>query len=464
MMMTRLALPESDLASFVARFTGTVIGPDDAGYPAARAVWNGMIDRYPALIVRPRTTGEVAAAVLLAADHDLPVAVRGGGHNVAGLGVCDTGVVIDLADMATVQVDADTSTIRAGGGCTWGRLDAAAAEHGLATPGGLISSTGVAGLTLGGGIGWLARKYGYSCDNLIAVELVTADGSTVVAAEDQHPDLFWAVRGGGGNFGVVTSLTFRGHPVSTVLGGLLLYRGDRAGEVLAEYRRWAAELPEAMTTLAALNTAPPAPFVPADLQLTPAVAVALCHVGDPSEGNALLDRFRAACPPDADAVDPMPYPVLQSMLDASAPHGQRNYWKSGYLDALQPDLQRTVIAAAARMVSPFDQIHLNQLGGAITTNTGGAVGHRDDAYVINVIGACTDPADDAANIAWVQDSWAAIEPFTTGGYLNFLAGDDGADRVRSAYPPETWTRLEHIKRDWDPHNVFHINHNIRPTG
>jgi len=460
-MTTRLDLPESDLAAFAARFAGRVIRPDDAAYPAARSVWNGMIDRYPALIVRPTTTDDVAAAIRLAREHDLPVAVRGGGHNVAGLGVCDTGVVIDLADLATVLIDPVARTIRAGGGCTWGALDAAAAVHGLATPGGLISTTGVGGLTLGGGIGWLARRYGYSCDNLVRVELVTADGATVVADEDQHPDLFWAVRGGGGNFGVITSFTFAAHPVSTVLGGLVLYRGDRTDEVLAAYDRWAGELSDEMTTLAAVNTAPPAPFVPVELQFKPAAAVALCHVGDPGEGTTLLERFRRACPPDADAVGPMPYPVLQTMLDASAPHGQRNYWKSGYLTGLQPGLRDAVITAAARMVSPFDQIHLNQLGGAVGSNTGGAVGHRDAGYVVNIIGACTDPADDAANIAWARDSWAQIEPFTTGGYLNFLAGDD-TDRVKSAYDPATWTRLQQVKHDWDPTNIFHVNHNIRP--
>ena len=461
-MTARLELPETDLASFAARFTGRVIRPDDADYPAARSVWNGMIDRYPSLIVRPTSPGEVAAAIRLAREHDLPVAVRGGGHNVAGLGVCDTGVVIDLTDLATVVVDPAARTIRAGGGCTWGALDAAAAVHGLATPGGLISTTGVGGLTLGGGIGWLARRYGYSSDNLLSVELVTSDGTTVVADQERHSDLFWAVRGGGGNFGVVTSFTFAAHPVAMVLGGLVLYRADRAGEVLAEYDRWAGDLPDEMTTLAALNTAPPAPFVPAELQLQPAAAVALCHVGDPGEGAALLERFRRACPPDADAVAPMPYPVLQTMLDASAPHGQRNYWKSGYLTGLEPGLREAVIEAAGRMVSPFDQIHLNQLGGAVGSNTGGAVGHRDAGYVVNVIGACADPADDAANISWARDSWAGIEPFTTGGYLNFLAGDDG-DRVQSVYDPTTWTRLQQVKHDWDPDNVFHINHNIRPT-
>jgi FAD/FMN-containing dehydrogenase len=461
-MTTRLELPEPDLASFAARFTGRVIRPDDADYPAARSVWNGMIDRYPALIVRPTNPDEVAAAIRLAREHDLPVAVRGGGHNVAGLGVCDTGVLIDLTDLAAVQVDPTARTIQAGGGCTWGALDAAAAAHGLATPGGLISTTGVGGLTLGGGIGWLARRYGYSSDNLLQVEVVTADGTTVIADQDRHPDLFWAIRGGGGNFGVVTSFTFAAHPVSTVLGGLVLYRGDRAGEVLAEYDRWAADLPDEMTTLAAVNTAPPAPFVPAELQFKPAVAVAVCHVGDPGEGAALVERFRRVCPPDADAVGPMPYPVLQSMLDASAPHGQRNYWKSGYLNTLELGLREAVIDAAARMVSPFDQIHLNQLGGAVRSHTGGAVGHRDAGYVVNVIGACTDPADDDANIAWARDSWAGIEPFTTGGYLNFLAGDD-AGRVKSAYDPTTWTRLQQVKHDWDPGNVFHINHNIQPT-
>jgi FAD/FMN-containing dehydrogenase len=458
--MEHVELSELDIHTFASSFAGTIIRPDDPDYGAARRVWNGMIDRYPALVVRPRTRDDVAAAIRLAEEHQLPLAVRGGGHNVAGSGTCDTGIVLDLAGMAEVFVDPDARTIRAGGGCTWAQFDAAAAKHHLATPGGLVSSTGVAGLTLGGGIGWLARRYGYSCDNLVEIELVTAEGKSVVAKHDENPDLFWAVRGGGGNFGVVTALTFVGHPVDVVLGGLMLYRGDRGADVLAEYASWAPTIPHDMTTVAAFLTAPPAPFVPTDLQFQPALAVALCHVGDHREGGAVLDRLRAVAAPDADAVAPVPYPVLQRMLDAGAPHGQRNYWKSGYLSCVEHDLQDVLTRAAQRMVSPFDQIHLHQLGGAMSENSDGAVAHRDAAYAVNVLGACMDPADDEANIAWVRAAWAELESHTSGAYVNFLAGDD-IDRVQAAYDPATWARLQAVKRTWDPGNIFRINHNIR---
>ncbi|MDT4909212.1 MAG: hypothetical protein QOF87_807 [Pseudonocardiales bacterium] len=460
--MAHLELSSTDIAAFTARFSGAVIGPDADEYDAARHVWNGMIDRYPALVVRPRTADDVAAAIRLAQDHDLPLAVRGGSHNVAGSGVCDTGVVIDLRELSDVVVDPSVGTIRAGGGCTWAQLDAAAAEHGLATTGGLVSTTGVGGLTLGGGIGWLVRAYGFSSDNLISAEVVTAEGKTVVASDSENADLFWALRGGGGNFGVVTGFTFQGHPVSTVLGGLMLYRGDRAAEVLAAYAEWVPEVPEEMTTLAAFLTAPPAPFVPESLQFQPAFAIVLCHVGDHDAGQAVLAPLRASCPPDADAVGPMPYPVLQGMLDGGAPHGQRNYWKSGYLSELGAGLQAELVAAAGRMPTPFDQIHLHQLGGAAATNTSGAIGHRDAAFAVNVIGAGFEPEHDAPNTAWVRETWAAVGPATSGAYVNFLAGDD-TDRVRSAYGAHVWDRLRQVKRAWDPDNVFRINHNIPPA-
>ena len=253
---------------------------------------------------------------------------------MAGTGVCDTGIVIDLADLDTVTVDPDAATITAGGGCTWGQVDAAAARYGLATTGGQISTTGVGGLTLGGGIGWLMRRHGLACDNLLSVELVTADGRTVVADDTSNRDLFWAVRGGGGNFGVATAFTFRAHPVDVILGGMLLYRGDRAAEALAAYADWAGTVGEDMTTMVSLLTAPPEEFMPAALRGRPALAVLLCHSGDHPAGGTVVDRLRTACPPDADLVAPMPYPQLQRMLDGSAPAGRRGYWKSGYIAAL----------------------------------------------------------------------------------------------------------------------------------
>jgi len=329
----------------------------------------------------------------------------------------------------------------------------------LATTGGLISSTGVGGLTLGGGIGWLARRYGFSSDNLRRAEVVTADGRIVVADDDTNPDLFWALRGGGGNFGVVTELTFHAHPVDTVLGGILLYRSERAAEILAQYATWAAGIPDEMATLATFLTAPPEPVVPPELRGRPAFAVVLCHLGDHTQGRVALDRLRAGCPPDADLVQPMPYPSLQRMLDASALYGRRSYWKSGYIRRLGPDLQRFAVAAARTMPPPFSQIHIQQLGGAMATGSAGAVGHRDSAYVVNLVGSCHDAADDAAMIAWVRVAWAELEPAITGTYVNFLDGDDST-RVAGAYEPTAFARLKTLKRQWDPTNLFHINHNI----
>lgn len=457
--MTTLQLSSSKVDTFAASFSGRIIGPDDTEYAAARRVWNGTIDRYPSLVVRPITNHDVAHAIALAREHGLDVAVRGGGHNVAGSGTCDTGIVIDLVDMNEVSIDRGSSTIRAGGGCTWAHVDAAAGAVGLATPGGLISSTGVGGLTLGGGIGWLSRKHGYSSDNLLEVEVVTANGRTVTASANENSELFWALRGGGGNFGVATSFAFRGHPVGTVLGGPMFFHADRSGEVLDAYAAWASAVPDDMSTMVAFLTAPAEPFVPEDLHGHLAVGVLLCHAGDPAQGKALVDRLRVACPPDADVVGPIPYPALQGMLDKGAPHGIRSYWKSGYLADLTPQIRELLVSAASRSPSPQSQIHVQQLGGALATGSAGAVGHREAGFIVNILGNGTDPRGDRANIAWVRETWAQLEPHTTGAYLNFLDEDDTA-RVRSAFESDTWARLLATKQTWDPDNTFHINHNI----
>ena len=459
--MRTLELPTAAIDAFTRTFTGAVVRPADDAYGTARAVWNAMIDRYPALVVRPRHAADIAAAIALAREHSLPLAVRGGGHNVAGTGVCDTGIVIDLADLDTVTVDPEAATITAGGGCTWGQVDAAAARYGLATTGGQISTTGVGGLTLGGGIGWLMRRHGLACDNLLSVTLVTADGRTVVADDTSNRDLFWAVRGGGGNFGVATAFTFRAYPVDVILGGLLLYRGNRTAEALSAYADWASTVGEDMTTMVSLLTAPPEQFVPAAMRGRPALAVLLCHSGDHPAGARVVDRLRTICPPDADLVAPMPYLQLQRMLDGSAPAGRRGYWKSGYIAALDTDLRTGLIEAATSVPSAFSQIHIQQLGAAVATNSAGAVGHRDAAFVVNIVGMVADAAGDDASIAWVRAAGRALAPHTAGTYVNFLAADE-SDRVSAAYDQATWARLREIKRQWDPNNVFRINHNSSP--
>jgi FAD/FMN-containing dehydrogenase len=459
--MTTAELSPSEFHAFAAALTGRVIRPDDPEYDAARRVWNGSVDRYPSLVVRPRSNDDVARSILAARAHGLDIAVRGGGHNVAGSGTCDTGLVLDLVDMDDVSVDPDLGTVRAGGGCRWAQVDAAAGVFGLATPGGQISSTGVGGLTLGGGIGWLSRKHGYSCDNLLEVELVVADGRTVRASEEENGDLFWALRGGGGNFGVATSFTFRGRPVATVLGGPMFFDTDRSSEVLAAYAAWAPTLPDEMSSMLAFLTAPPEPFVPPTLRGRPAMAILVCHAGGLAEGVALLDRLRDRCPPDVDVVGPLPYPALQGMLDKGAPHGIRSYWKSGYLSKLGPGVQEALLGVGD-MPTPQCQVHVQQLGGAVAAGSSGAVGHRDAAYVVNILGNGTSPDDEPAVADWVRATWARLEPLTAGAYLNFLDGDD-ATRVRSAFAPEAWDRLVAVKTAWDPDNVFHINHNIPPS-
>ena len=460
--MTASEVLAHDVAAFATTLSGTVVRPDDAEYTTARRVWNGAIDRYPSLIVRPRTQQDVAQTIAWVRQHGLLLAVRGGGHNVAGTGTCDTGVVLDLVEMNDVTVDTDLNTIRAGGGCTWAQVDSAASAFGLASPGGLISSTGVAGLTLGGGFGWLSRKHGYSSDNLLEVELVTADGATERVGTDRHPELFWALRGGGGNFGVVTAFTFRGHPVGTVLGGPLLFRAERAAHVLDAYADWAPTVPDEMTTMVAFVTAPPAPFVPDDLRGRPVLAVLLCHAGDLDSGRAVVDELRQTCGPDADANGPMPYPVLQQLQDAGAPHGIRSYWKSGYLAEFTAEIRDLLAEAAHGAPTTLSQIHVQQLGGAMSRGTDGAVGHRDAAYVVNILGNTMDPREDETTTSWVRETFEQLQPHCTGAYVNFLDADDAA-RVSSAYSSAAWLRLQDVKRQWDPDNLFRLNHNIPPT-
>ncbi len=450
--------------TFARTVSGTVVVPGDEGYEEARHVWNGMIDKRPALIVRCQTPADVVASVNFARDNDLLVAVRGGAHNVAGHGTCDGGLVIDLSGMKRVIVDTLARTATAEAGCTWADFDRATHPFGLATTGGLVSSTGIAGFTLGGGVGWLMRKYGLACDNLRAVNLVTADGRQVRASTTENSDLLWGVRGGGGNFGVVTDFEYDLHPVSTVLGGLVLHPAARAAEVLRFFREFVASAPDELTCIAVFLTAPPAPFVPVDLQLKPALAIAVCYAGDPAEGERFVQPLRAFGPPAADLIGPMPYPALQSMLDESAPKGLQNYWKSAFLNELSDPAIDVLVAQAAAMRSPLSALHLHHLEGAVNHPAAAysAFGQRDSRFVLNIVGTWPDPADSVENTAWVRDSYAAIGPHTTGGaYINFM-GEEGQDRVRAAYSSANYVRLVTLKRTYDPRNLFRLNQNIRP--
>ena len=452
-------------ASFNEAFHGKLIRPQDGDYEQARQVWNGAIDKRPALIARCTTAADVVAVVNLARETRTPLAVRGGGHNVAGSGVCDGGVVLDLSGMRAVTVDPAGRRAHAGGGATWADLDGATQAHGLATTGGLISSTGIGGLTLGGGIGWLMRRHGLTCDNLLSAEVVTAGGKLVraSAAPGDDGELFWGLRGGGGNFGVVTTFEYRLHPVTTILGGMLMFQSPRAADVLRAYRTLVADAPDELTTLFAFLYAPPAPFIPEPLRGKPVVAILVCHCGSPEQAARDVAPFRALRA-DGDLLGPMPYAALQGMLDPGAPPGLQNYFKSAYLPALTDAAVDALVAQGARLPPPMCQIHLHHMGGAVSrvAEDATAFANRDNTFTMNIIATFADPAQTATHVAWARDAAAAVAPFTSGGvYVNFL-GDEGADRVRAAYGPVKFARLSALKKRLDPHNLFRLNQNIPP--
>jgi len=437
---------------------GVLLRAGDAIYDDARRVWNGMIDRRPALIVRPRDADEVAAAIAYARARALPIAVRGGGHNAAGLAVCDDGLVIDLSLMRHVTVDPAARTARVGGGATWRDLDAAAQAHGLATTGGAISSTGVAGLTLGGGIGWLMRSFGLACDNLLSVELVTAAGRRVTASATENAELFWAVRGGGGNFGVVTSFEFRLHPVGPIVGGMFIHPFDRALDALRFYREATRSMREDLTVFAAMLTPPDSP---------PVIAFAVAYHGAPEEADASLAALRAFGPPVADQVGAMTYVQLQQMMDEALPPGLQVYWRSEFLSTLDDDaLLEALVAQYAAGTSPLNILLLEQMGGAVgrVPRDATAFPHRDAAYNLAIVSRWTDPAERDTHTQWARDTHAAVRPWATGVYVNYLGVGEGADRVREAYGDAHFRRLVAVKDTYDPENVFRLNQNVPPSG
>jgi hypothetical protein len=455
--------------TFNTGFHGTVVTPADDEYAAAREVWNGMISTRPALIAKCHTVDEIVEAVRLGRDSGRPVAVRGGGHSVAGLSSCDGGVVIDLDEMRGVTVDPERRLAFVEPGTTWGEYDRATAAHGLASTGGLISTTGIAGLTLGGGLGWLQRKYGLACDNLIEADVVTADGRIVHTSESDRPELLAGLRGGGGNFGVVTNFTFALHPVSTVLGGLMAFPLARAREVLRTFRDWAPGLPDDGSMLAALLSAPPEPFVPDDLVGQPIAAILGCWCGDLDEGAAALAPMKELSPA-IDMFGPMPYPALNSMLDNGAPAGQRNYMRGGFVDDLSDEVIDVALNHAVRMRSPKSQIHFHQMGGAVAREPAGGstFSGRDAGYTYNLLSIWTEEAEDDMHINANRAAATALAPFATdGAYVNFqtdhATGGSGDDRVRFMYGTDLYDRLARLKREYDPTNLFRINQNIHPA-
>ena len=464
-----LTLDDATVSQFKAALRGQVIRPGDDGYDAARKVWNGMIDKHPALIARCADADDVARAVNLARERHLPLAVRGGGHNVAGFGTCDDGIVIDLSPMKRIEIDPGARIARAQAGLTWGEFDRATQAHHLATTGGLVSTTGIAGFTLGGGFGWLVRRYGLTVDNLASVEMVLADGRRVTASSTENAELFWGVRGGGGNFGVVTSFQYRLHPVGpNVYGGAIFHPAEKAKDLLQFYREWTRALPDELATMVAFLTAPPEPFVPKELAGAPMVAVALCHMGSPEEGANQVQPLRAFAPPAIDGVGPIPYVALQGMFDASAPKGIHAYWKTAYFSDLSDAAIDVLVEHTAKLksLSPFAAVHLHHWEGAVPRANvdATAFAHRGARFVLNVLGLWMAGEDADMHIAWARDFALAVQPHSTGQvYLNFL-GDEGADRVKAAFDAARYERLVALKNQYDPGNLFRLNQNIHPSG
>jgi FAD/FMN-containing dehydrogenase len=456
--MTDVSSLSEAVTALSSTFTGRLLFPDDAGYDEARKVHNGLIDKHPALIARCRGLADIVDAVQMARNQKLEVAVRGGGHNVAGRATIDGGLMIDMSLMKGIHVDPKARTVYAEGGLTWNEFNRETQLHSLATTGGVVSTTGIAGLTLGGGLGWLMSKYALALDNLLSVDVVLADGSVVTASEDDNADLFWAMRGGGGNFGVAASFQYRLHPVGPVVtGGLIAYPFDLAWDVLRFYRDVTGSLSDDMMVLAGLLHAP-------DGSGMKLVGLVLCHCGSLSAGAIATQPIKKFGSPAIDVIGPMPYCQVNAMLDAAYPKGALNYWKSSFLASLSDETLRTMIDCFARCPTTMGQVLLEHFHGAVTrvgiTDT--AFPHRAPGYNLIVLSEWMDPKDNDASIAWARDSYTAMQPFMgSGRYVNYLGEEESGDPVVAAYGPN-YRRLQQLKTKYDPQNFFHMNQNIRP--
>jgi FAD/FMN-containing dehydrogenase len=445
------------------RVGGETITAEDPAYEEARKVHNAMIDRRPLAIVRCAGADDVVGAVNFARENQLDVAVRGGSHSVPGFGTADEAVVIDLGRMQEVDVDPDTRTARGQGGATWGVFNDATHAHGLATTGGIISTTGIGGLTLGGGIGYLSRGFGLSCDNLLSAEVVTADGRVLTASERENEDLFWAIRGGGGNFGVVTSFEFQVHPVREIYGGPMLFEVDDAATVLSFYRDFIRDAPEQLGGFPAWQIAPPLPFIPEDRHGEPFLIFISCWAGLIEEGEAALKPLRDVAPVVADHVGPMPYPALNSAFDELVGPGLQHYWKANFVKELTDEAIEAHLQHGPKVPAVNSTVHIYPINGAChrVAPDETAFAYRDANFATVIAGMWPDPADNESNIAWVRDYYEATAPLSEeGGYVNFMAGDD-QDRVSANYR-QNYDRLVDVKRKYDPDNLFHLNQNIRP--
>jgi FAD/FMN-containing dehydrogenase len=458
------ALGEATLGELAQALRGELIRPDDPGYDEARSIWNGAHDRRPALIVRCRGVSDVLRTVEFARSEGLPLAVRGGGHSIPGFSTVDDGIVLDLSLMNGVRVDPNRRTVTAQGGSLWSDVDAETQAVGLAVTGGLVSTTGIAGFALGGGIGWLVRRCGLTSDNLVGADIVTADGRYLHASEDENPELLWALRGGGGNFGVVTSFEFRVHEVGpTVFAGLVFYHGEDAEQVLRGFRAAASGAPDELSMAANLTTAPPAPFLPEEVHGKPIVAVLGVWSGRPEDGDAATRPFRELAPVVVDLFGSMPYTAMQTMLDPLYPRGMWNYFRSAFFSDLDDATTDALTGAYARVPNAVSELHIHHLGGAMgrVPADATAFGTRDRDFILNVVARSVDADGYPAVIEWARAAADALGPDAP-AYVNFT-GEAAEDRVRASYPKDTYERLVAVKDRYDPTNVFRLNQNIRPS-
>lgn len=459
-----MSVAASDIDKLKQKVRGGVIEPQDPAYDAATRVFNGMIQKRPRMIVRCADVADVIASVNFARENGLLLAVRGGGHNAGGLGTCDDGMVIDLSPMKYTRVDPETQTATVGGGCTWGDVDHATQGFGLAAPSGIISTTGVGGLTLGGGLGYLTRRCGLSIDNLVGADVVLADGRFVKASAEHNPDLFWAIRGGGGNFGVVTAFTYRLHAVGTIVGGPMLYEMEHAAEVMKWYREFIVSAPDELNGFFAFLTVPPGDPFPKHLHLKKMCGIVWAYSGDPVAADKLYDQIRALRKPALDLVGPLPYTALQSMFDALYPPGMQWYWKADFVNDLTDEAIAKHVVFGAKLPTMLSMMHLYPINGAASRvpKDATAWGHRDATWAEVIVGVDPDPANKEKIVSWTREYYDAVHPYGSGGaYVNFLMGDEGEERVPQTYA-DNYARLKEVKRKYDPGNLFRVNHNIHP--
>ena len=459
-------LEENTIEALRANLRGELLTPDVAGYNEARAIWNAMIDRRPALIARCRGVADVVTSVNFACQRGLKLSVKGGGHNIAGLALCDGGLMLDMSLMRGVWVNPTRRTALAQAGCLLGDVDRETQIHGLAAVLGFVSNTGIAGLTLGGGFGYLTRQYGWTCDNVVSMDVVTAEGHVVRATEQENADLFWGLRGGGGNFGIVTNFEYKLYSLGPeVVAGLIAWRAENAHQVLDMYRKFITQAPPQLTCAAVLRIAPPAPWLPANIHGKPIIALVVCHTGTVEEGEKEVAQIKNFGSPVGDVIQRRSYASQQSILDATQPKGRRYYWKSEYLPRFEPELLSKVIENAGRILSPHSAVILFPIDGALNrlSEDHCPAGNRTAAAVLNITASWEKAEDDHANIQWARTAWEDMRRFSTGGtYVNFLTEEEAGERILAAYG-NNYQQLAQVKSKWDPNNLFRINKNIEPA-